>query len=106
MARMVFKRIALRAAGRRDIGFAAGNPDRIIEDRLDSFGVDPAGIVLDDDRSRIDDDRDVRRDLGLLASIEGVVHDLLAHHQRPIIERMPGLILQLAAQTAARRLRS
>ena len=89
------QRIALRAAGRRDIRLTAGDPDHIIEDRLDGLGVDTARIVLDDDRSRIDDDRDVGRDLGLLAGIERVVHDLLAHDQRPIIDRVPGLILQL-----------
>ena len=38
----------------------------------------------------------IGRDLGLLGGIEGVVHDLLAHHQRPLIERVPGLVLKLA----------
>jgi hypothetical protein len=90
------QRIALRAAGRRDISLAAGNPDRIIEDGLDGLGVDPARIVLDGDRSRIDDDLDHRGNLGLLGGIEGVVHDLLAHHQRPLIERVPSLVLKLA----------
>ena len=47
-------------------------------------------------------DRDVGRNLSLLAGIERVVQDLLAHHQRPILERVPGLILQLTQNSISR----
>ena len=46
--------------------------------------------------SWLDVDRDVGRDLGLLAGVERVVDKLLGHHQRPFVDRVPGLILQLA----------
>ena len=38
----------------------------------------------------------------LLAGIERVVQDLFAHHQRPILERVPGLILQLTQNSISR----
>ena len=38
----------------------------------------------------------IGRDLGLLAGVERVVDQLLEHDQRPIVDRVAGLILQLA----------
>ncbi len=90
------ERVALRASGRRDIGLAARDPDGVVENRLDGLGVDAAGVVLDDDRVRLDGDRDLGRDFGLLAGVERVVDELLGDHQRPVINRVPGLVLQLA----------
>jgi hypothetical protein len=89
------ERVALRAPRRGDVGLAAGDPDGVIEDRLDGLGLDPARVVLDGDRPGSDGDGDHRSDLGLLAGVERVVHQLLEHHQRPIRVRMPGLVLQL-----------
>ena len=62
------ERIALSTAGRRHIGFAARNPDRIVEDRLDGFGIDAAAVILDRDRFRFHGDRDHRSDFGFLAA--------------------------------------
>ena len=90
------QRVALRAAGRRDIGLAAGDPDRVVEDRLDGLGVDPVRVVLDDDPVLFDDHRDVGRDLGLLAGVERVVDQLLGHDQWPVVDRVAGLVLQFA----------
>ena len=59
-------------------------------------GVDPARVVLDDDRVRLDDHRDVGRDLGLLAGVERVVDQLLGHDQWPVVDRVAGLVLQFA----------
>ena len=56
--------------------------------------VDAARVVLDDDRSGLDGDRDHRGDLGLLAGIERVVDQLLEHDERPVVDRVPGLVLQ------------
>ena len=44
------QRVALRASRRRDIGLAGRDPDRVVENRLDGLGVDPARVVLNDDR--------------------------------------------------------
>jgi hypothetical protein len=42
-------------------------------------------------------DRDVWRDLGLLASVECVVDQLLQDHQRPFLDPVAGLVDQLLA---------
>ena len=52
--------VSLRASRRRDIGLAARHPDGVVENRLDGLGVDPASVVLNDDRVLLDDDRDRR----------------------------------------------
>ncbi len=44
-----FECIALSAAGRRYVRFAAGDTDRIVEDRLDGFGLDAGAVILDHD---------------------------------------------------------
>ena len=85
--------VALRAARRRDIGLAARHPDCVVENRLDGVGVDPARVVLNDDRVLFDDHRDLGRDLGFLAGVERVVDELLGHHQRPVVDRVPCLVL-------------
>ena len=54
----------------------------------------PPRVVLDDDRSGLDGDRDHRGDLGLLTGIERVVDQLLEHHERPLVDAVPGLVLQ------------
>ena len=41
------ERVALGAAGRRHVSFAARDPDRVVEDGLDGFGFDPAAVVPD-----------------------------------------------------------
>ena len=56
----------------------------------------PPALSSDRDRSGFHGDRDHRRDLGFLTSIERVVHQLLEHDQRPIMDAVPGLILQFA----------
>ena len=90
------ERVPLRASGRRDIRLAARHPDGIVEDRLDGLGADAARVVLNDDRVLLDDDRDLGGDFGFLAGVERVVDQLLGDHQRPFVNRMPGLIHQLA----------
>ena len=88
--------VALRAASRRHVSFPAGHPDRVVENRLDGFGLDAAAVVLDGDRPVLYGNRDDRRDLGFLTGIQRIVHQLLEHDQRPVIGRVTGLILQLA----------
>ena len=88
------ERVPLRAAGRRHVSLAARHPDRVVQDGLDRAGLDAAGVVLDDDRSGLDGDRDHRGDLGLLTGIERVVDQLLEHHEGPLRDAVPGLVLQ------------
>ena len=90
------ERVPLRASGRRDVRLPRRDPNRIVEDRFDGLGVDPAGVVPDDDRVALDDDFDLGRDLGFLAGVERVVDQLLGDHQRPFVDGVPGLILELA----------
>ena len=98
------QRVALRAAGRRDIRFAARHPDGVVEDRLDGCRVDPVRVVLDDDLVRFDDHRDGGGNLGLLAGVERVVEQLLGHDQWPVVGRVAGLVLEftLAAELHGR----
>jgi hypothetical protein len=55
------------------------------------------GPVGDGDAVLSDGDGDLRRDLGFLAGVERVVHQLLAHDQGPLSGLMPGLRDQLLA---------
>ena len=87
--------VSLRASRRRDIRLAARHPDGVVEHRLDGLGVDPASVVLNDDRVFLDDDRDLGGDFGFLAGVEAVVDELLGDHQWPLVNRVPRLILQL-----------
>ena len=88
--------VSLRPARRRRIGLAARHADAVVENGVDRLGVDADAIVLDDDLVLLDDDRDHGRDFGLLATVEGVVDQLLRDHQGPIINPVPRLIYQLA----------
>ena len=54
----------------------------------------PLRVVLDDDRSRLDGDRDHRSDFGLLTGVQRIVHQLLQHDERPLLDAVPGLVLQ------------
>ena len=89
-----FQRVALGAARRRHIGFAARHPNAVVEDGVDGFGREPVGVVLDCDRAGTDDDFDHRSDFGFLTGIKRIVDKFFEHNQGPIIDRVPGLILQ------------
>ena len=87
------QRIALRAARRRDIGFARRGAGREVEDRLDRPGRQARPVVGDRDAGVVDADRDLRRDAGFLAGVERVVEELLDDDQRPFVDGVPGLRL-------------
>ena len=88
------ERIALGAARRRNISLAAGDPDAVVEDRVDGVGFESAGVIRDCDRPRTDGDVDHRGDFSFLRGIERIVYEFLEHDQRPIMDRVSGLILQ------------
>ena len=54
----------------------------------------PPPLSSIDDRSGFDGDRDHRGDLGLLTGVERIVHQLLEHDERPLVDAVPGLVLQ------------
>jgi hypothetical protein len=89
------ERIALRAPGRRDISFAAGNADGVVEDRCDRLGLDARAVILDLNRSRFNGDRNLGGDLGFLASVEGVIDQLFENDERPLVVAVARLVLQL-----------
>jgi hypothetical protein len=51
-------------------------------------------MVDDRDGIRSDDDVDLGRSPGLLASVKRIVDQLLDHHQRPVLRRLAGLVDQ------------
>ena len=77
MARMVFSAFPCAPLVGETYASRLRHPDGVVENRLDGLGVDPARVVLNDDRVRLDDDRDLGRDFGLLAGVERVVDELL-----------------------------
>ena len=51
----------------------------------------PRPVILYRDPGVVDDNLDLRSDVGLLAGVERVVDQLLQHHQRPSVGLVPGL---------------
>src|SRR3982751_5828064 len=86
----------MRAAGRADVGLAAGDPDREGEDVGDHVGGDARAVVGDPDRAVADIDLDTRGDAGLLAGVEAVVDQLLDGDLRPLLRPVADLAGELA----------
>ena len=55
----------------------------------------PGPLSRDGDAGRVDLNRDLRRDAGLLAGVERVVDELLEDDQRPLVDVVSGLRGQL-----------
>src|SRR5262249_1141802 len=89
------QRVALRAAGRGDVGVAAADPDGKVEHTLHGLCRKPRPVVRHRDAGLIDGDGDLGCDAGLLTGIERVVEQLLQDHERPLRRAMPGLCDQL-----------
>src|SRR5688572_26932281 len=70
------QRVALRAPGRADMGLAARDPDREVEDVLDDISGYSGTVVDEADPGTVDLYLDPRGDVGLLAGIERVVDQL------------------------------
>jgi hypothetical protein len=82
--------VALRAARRTDVGFAARDADRQVGESVDYFARHARAVVLDRERARlsVDLDLDDRREPMLLAVVEGVVDELLQRRFEPLLGRM------------------
>ena len=93
------QRIALSTASRRYIGLARAYPDCIIEHVDDGLRRDPRTVVGNGDRVLLgrDADRDLGRDVLLLANVDRVVSQLFQDDQRPVAHLMPDLGDQLPA---------
>ena len=92
------QRVALRAAGRRHVGFPRRHSDRVVEEAVDGLGRDAGAVVFDDDLAGLARyrNRDLRRDAGLLGTVDPVVDQLLDDDERPVLDPVAGLRDQLA----------
>ena len=91
------QRVALGAAVRRDIGFAARGPGVEIQDRGHGLGRDASPVVAHPNPATRDRHTNRRPSVGFLAGVQRVVDQLLKDHQRPRFRLVPGLCHQLLA---------
>ena len=88
------QRIPLLAARRRDVSFAAGRADIVVEHARNGFGGEARTIVGDDDFAGVgrDINVDVGRDPGFLGGVECVVSKFFQTDEWPLRGRMPDLL--------------
>ena len=84
-------RVALLAAVRRDVSFAAGGAGREVEDRGDGLSRDAWPVVAHSNPAAGDGHADHRRNASLLAGVERVVGQLLQDNERPVVGLVTGL---------------
>ena len=89
--------VALRAAGRADVGLAARGAGREVQDARDRLRRDAGAVVGDCNAGVGELDPNLGRGARLLAGVERVVDQLLEHDQGPGVRLMPGLCHQLLA---------
>jgi hypothetical protein len=93
------QRVALSAAGRRNVGFPARHPHVVIENIPDNLGSDSRTVVGHDDLAILDGDGNDRRGTSLLAGVDGVVDKLLQNHKRPVLDTVARLTHEFTLRT-------
>jgi hypothetical protein len=89
--------IALRAAGRADVGLAARRAGREVQDARDRLPRDAGAVVGHCNAGAGELDPNLGRGARLLGGVDRVVDQLFDDHQGPGVRLMPGLCHQLLA---------
>lgn len=85
------KGIALSTTGRTDVSLSARDAHIEVEYVFDDVGGDARTVVLDGQAVLVHSDLDNWGNASLLAGINGVVHQLLERHERPLLTRVANL---------------